>query len=224
MLVSWNVRDRFRVWSKAMNTRRGRSRKHAVTLIEAVLFVSIALGLIVGGLVFYGQASLAHKVTAQMRVASAIISEARILVRQKLPFNTNLLPILDASGALPASAVLQQVGGSNSSHFISNEWGGKLYLGYDEVYMQATGRSEPAVEFALTDVPEQACVRLVTLDASGNNGYLHDVLAVRFASNYVFPPIFFYRYPPFSPHDAASLCRTISREGVVYGVFFYIKP
>jgi len=41
--------------------RSPRRRNRAVTLIEAVLYISIALALIVGGLVFYQQASTAAK-------------------------------------------------------------------------------------------------------------------------------------------------------------------
>jgi len=36
--------------------RPGFFRQRAVTLIEAVLFISVALGLIVGGIVFFQQA------------------------------------------------------------------------------------------------------------------------------------------------------------------------
>jgi hypothetical protein len=42
-------------------------RNRAVTLIEAVLYISIALALIVGGLVFFQQASTAQKTNATIR-------------------------------------------------------------------------------------------------------------------------------------------------------------
>ena len=46
-------------------TKHGARR--GVTLIEAVLFISIALGLIVGGLVFFQQASLAARTNDAVR-------------------------------------------------------------------------------------------------------------------------------------------------------------
>ncbi|MCA3441438.1 MAG: hypothetical protein INF50_14100, partial [Rhodobacter sp.] len=48
-----------------------------MTLIEAVLYIAVALALIVGGLVFFQQASLASRVNEQVRVLSALVAEAR---------------------------------------------------------------------------------------------------------------------------------------------------
>ncbi len=45
----------------------GAARRRGVTLIEAVLYISIALALIVGGLVFFQQASLAQRTNSAVR-------------------------------------------------------------------------------------------------------------------------------------------------------------
>ena len=58
-----------------------RRRNRAVTLIEAVLYISIALALIVGGLVFFQQASTAARTSAMVRHVSAIVAETRVLMK-----------------------------------------------------------------------------------------------------------------------------------------------
>ena len=58
-----------------------RRRNRAVTLIEAVLYISIALALIVGGLVFFQQASTAAKTSALVRQLSATLAEGRVLIK-----------------------------------------------------------------------------------------------------------------------------------------------
>ncbi len=56
-------------------------RLRGVTLIEAVLYISIALALIVGGLVFYRQASFASDFNSMNRLLSLTVVEARIFAR-----------------------------------------------------------------------------------------------------------------------------------------------
>ena len=55
--------------------------RRGVTLIEAVLFIALALGLIVGGLVFYQQASRAARVNEQVRLFSSMFTEVQALLR-----------------------------------------------------------------------------------------------------------------------------------------------
>jgi Tfp pilus assembly protein PilV len=59
--------------------RRASGTRRAVTLIEAVLFIAVALGLIVGGLVFYQQAQTARQTQEAVRLTQAIVSESRAL-------------------------------------------------------------------------------------------------------------------------------------------------
>ena len=56
------------------NPAQSPARKRGVTLIEAVLFISIALGLIVGGIVFFQQASLAQRTNDAVRTVSGVAS------------------------------------------------------------------------------------------------------------------------------------------------------
>jgi hypothetical protein len=81
-------------------------RHRAVTLIEAVLFIAIALGLIVGGLVFFRQASTARQTQETVRMAQAIVSEVRALFKRDRPDSqVELAEILIASGAVPSQYV-----------------------------------------------------------------------------------------------------------------------
>jgi hypothetical protein len=57
--------------------RRAPFRNRGVTLAEAVLYTSVALAVILGGLFFARQVSLAATVTEQIRILSALVSEGR---------------------------------------------------------------------------------------------------------------------------------------------------
>jgi hypothetical protein len=87
---------------------RSPSRRYrAVTLIEAVLYISIALALIVGGLVFFQQASTAAKTSTMVRQFSATLAEGRVLIKE-LPLTadeSNLNNLLIAAGAVPPDIV-----------------------------------------------------------------------------------------------------------------------
>ena len=169
MLVSWNVRDRFRAWSKAMNARRGRSRKHAVTLIEAVLFISIALGLIVGGLVFYGQASVARQAQEVLRLIQAINTEARSLVRQMSPGDCADTRTLIAMGAIPSGYVNSQdemVLPWDNGEFLDN--GGSFSVSsYAGCAFAETAQMSYAIAYQFTAMPKALCVRLLPFSADG---------------------------------------------------------
>ncbi|MCE2748781.1 MAG: hypothetical protein LW715_08410 [Rhodobacter sp.] len=106
----------------ARAARLGAARKRGVTLIEAVLYISIALALIVGGLVFFQQASLAQRTNSAVRNISAIASETRGLYQQQNSFSGLTTGALINAGAVPTSLVT--VSGTTSS--LTNEWGGTI--------------------------------------------------------------------------------------------------
>jgi hypothetical protein len=49
------------------------SHRRAVTLIEVVLFIAIALGITIGGLVFYQQASTARQTQETVRFVQSLV-------------------------------------------------------------------------------------------------------------------------------------------------------
>ena len=140
-------------------------RNRAVTLIEAVLYISIALALIVGGLVFFQQASTAAKTSTMVRQLSAVIAETRILMKwqadtksqSKLGNMIDITPVLIAAGAVPSDMV-------KSATELSNPFGGKT-----EFYSWFPLLGEPLIYMRLSNVPQGVCARLLT--ASGGSDY-----------------------------------------------------
>jgi hypothetical protein len=134
--------------------RSPRRRNRAVTLIEAVLYISIALALIVGGLVFYQQASTAAKTSTMVRQLSAILAEARVLVKGQ-PISgectssaCQLSPMLIAAGAVPPDMV-------KDSRTLSNPFGGTIFI-----WAQRDRADE--IGFSLSNIPQAVCTRLLT--------------------------------------------------------------
>lgn len=150
--------------------------RRGVTLIEAVLFISIALGLIVGGLVFFQQASLAARTNDAVRSLSSIASETRAAYRTQDNFAGLTPNVLIASGAVPSS----QISGGG----IVNEWNQPVTIGPSAAALPVftgatnTGLENRFFEIVYTNVPEAACTRLAT--ASDGNGPIGPgIVAVR---------------------------------------------
>jgi carbamoyl-phosphate synthase large subunit len=57
-------------------------RFRSVTLIEAVLFISIAIGVIIGGLVFFRQAQTASRTMETVRLYQALLTESKVMRRR----------------------------------------------------------------------------------------------------------------------------------------------
>lgn len=131
------------------------ARKRGVTLIEAVLFISIALGLIVGGIVFFQQASLAQRVNDAVRTISGIASETRALYQSSTDFTGLDVDVLIAAGAVPTSIINADNDG------LVSEWGTEI-----DVVVNADDANFFDVTYP--GVPTAACVRLVTFDNQGS--------------------------------------------------------
>jgi type II secretory pathway pseudopilin PulG len=143
----------------ARAARLGSTRKRGVTLIEAVLYISIALALIVGGLVFFQQASLAQRTNSAVRNISAIASETRGLYQQQTSFTGFDQSALINAGAVPTSLI----SGSN----LVNEWGGTILAGPNAVLTAPALAAGEGFTVTYPSLPTAACVRLTTTDASG---------------------------------------------------------
>jgi hypothetical protein len=140
-----------------------RRRNRAVSLIEAVLYISIALALIVGGLVFFQQASTAAKTSTMVRQLSAMLAEARVLAKG-LPVGAtplSITPLLISAGAVPPDML-------ESAFTLSNPFGGSV-----QIYSTLTG-GDPALYIFLSNVPQSVCARLLTATSgsgSVSSGY-----------------------------------------------------
>ena len=96
-----------------------RAARRGVTLIEAILFISIALGLIVGGIVFYNQANTASTTNDAARNINAMASEIRSLYNDRAAFTGLDAQTLIRAGAIPANLV--------NGTTINNEFAGGSY-------------------------------------------------------------------------------------------------
>jgi len=127
-------------------------RNRAVTLIEAVLYISIALALIVGGLVFFQQASTAAKTSTMVRQLSALVAETRALTRG-IPLSAipaDIEAFLISAGAVPLDMVL-------SPTSISNPFGGTVKLS-----AFAVASMDPLFTLEVSNIPQGVCARLLT--------------------------------------------------------------
>ncbi|MCA3452354.1 MAG: hypothetical protein INF92_18745 [Rhodobacter sp.] len=147
----------------ARAARLGAARKRGVTLIEAVLYISIALALIVGGLVFFQQASLAQRTNSAVRNISAIASETRGLYQQQNSFSGLTTGALINAGAVPTSLVT--VSGTTST--LTNEWGGTITVEPNLALTSPTLAAGAGFTVIYPSLPTAACVRLASVDASG---------------------------------------------------------
>ena len=141
-------------------------RNRAVTLIEAVLYISIALALIVGGLVFFQQASTAAKTSATVRQLSAIIAEARVLIKGMPQTGSVDEPMDIASFLISAGAVPPDMVTSATS--LSNPFGGATVLGS---WPSING---PVILIGLSNVPQGVCARLMTASSGSDFSPLTD--------------------------------------------------
>jgi hypothetical protein len=149
----------------ARAARLGSTRKRGVTLIEAVLYISIALALIVGGLVFFQQASLAQRTNSAVRNISAMASETRGLYQGQASFKDFSHTALVNAGAVPTSLVTNAATGE-----MKNEWGGVITAGTNAVALAAPSPLAINEGFWVVypGLPTAACVRLTSTDSLGS--------------------------------------------------------
>ena len=197
----------------ARAARLGSTRKRGVTLIEAVLYISIALALIVGGLVFFQQASLAQRTNSAVRNISAIASETRGLYQQQNDFEGFTQAALINAGAVPTSLI----GGTAAAPILVNEWGGNIVAGGTAA---VAGPPAFAVNsgFFVTypNVPTAACVRLTSTDGSGSGRVGSGIRAVTFGTTRIVPAS--SATPPveqLNPTQVSTACTNAAVNGVV---------
>jgi len=198
----------------ARAARLGAARKRGVTLIEAVLYISIALALIVGGLVFFQQASLAQRTNSAVRNISAIASETRGLYQSANSFANLSEGTLISAGAVPSSLL----GGTPAAPTLVNEWGGNIVVGPTAAIV---GPPVFAVNsgFFVTypSVPTAACVRLTSADLSGSGRVGSGIRSVTFGNAAAVTPSSGGANPTeqLEPGDVATLCTNNAANGVV---------
>ncbi|MBL4558671.1 MAG: hypothetical protein JKP98_21275 [Rhodobacteraceae bacterium] len=131
-----------------------------MTLIEAVLFISIALAVIVGGLVFYQQAAIASQTQATIRLAQALVAETRSRFRPDDAKIDNLDEVMVKAGAVPGNAVLDGTDGC----WVQSQWGG--CIAFKSSFIKSSG--ERYMEMKLYGIRPAVCARIVPFDEAGN--------------------------------------------------------
>lgn len=204
-----------------------RPLRRGVTLIEAVLFISVALGLIVGGLVIFNQASLSSRVAAQTRSLAALFSEAQVMLK-RAPHGDwendwdyeSLNSILIASGAVPASKIgepipFYHISGVVLDTRLRTEWGtalgsviGNASLGAGAgLPGWATGNDKTLVGFILDSIPPEACSRLAATDNTGR----YPFGGITWATRVQRPGHGWHveHVGPMSPAEAGEMCHLV---------------
>ena len=197
------------------------NRRRAVTLIEAVLFISVALGLIVGGIVFYQQAILNQRTAGETRALTSQLAELRAAIRTSGSDGFSLSNVDDyliAAKAVPAEQVADSVG-PNGLHIMSgrsrlrNAWGGEV------TWLLDNSTPIPRLSFVSFGVPVEACSRLLVTDQSGYSriGQLVLNLYAGDADTTGQMELAQVVTPPLSPSGAAALCTAadVSNDGLV---------
>ena len=156
----------------------GRAARRGVTLIEAVLYIAVALGLIVGGLVFYQQASRAAQWQDVRRGIEAVNSEVRALY-QVTKWNNQVglwnQPNSNAGESLTKTLIAM---GSVPAEMISSN-GRQIVLAHDgwlQIY-HAQDPDDPTlfnIVMTITKVPQWLCTRLLPTTKNGPNAITGD--------------------------------------------------
>lgn len=203
----------------------GAVRRRGVTLIEAVLYISIALALIVGGLVFFQQASLAQRTNSAVRNISAIASEVRALYQGSISFANLEEVALIRAGAVPSSMV--------DGTTLVNEWGGTVSVrsSIQQTNGGQTWRANSGFTITYEDIPEAACVRLTNADINGTGRAGSGIRAIGFtAPTYNAPaapdPITgivanWAFEGDLTPGNVADLCRTAANLGTTADIIYW---
>lgn len=147
-----------------------RARQRGISLIEGILYLVLALSLVVGGIILFQNAQLSNRVTETARGVVAIASETRALYQNSTSFGAadgDLNGVLINAGAVPLN--FQGDGG------IRHPWGGDV-----NVIGSPTGFGEQFFAIELVGVPTDACIRIATVDGSGQGTLGVGIAAVEF--------------------------------------------
>ena len=132
--------------------------ERGATLIEAVLFTVVALGLVTGGVVMYEQASNSSRNNEIIRMIAALQSQVRALHQSQAGFGTaDMADLLIASNAVPSSLQTDTDDDGDNDAIIS-PFGGDVTV---------TGATENFT-IEVEEVPVGICSRILACDAAGN--------------------------------------------------------
>ncbi len=141
----------------------------------------MALALIVGGLVFYQQASMAARVNRVTSTASSLISETRALAVQNgswSPLPGILETVLIAQGSVPQSALDET---KPLGQRIRHPWDSNMMVSIQD-YGAIT-----YLNFSLWSVPVAVCTRLAWFDGRGTGAFASNITRACHAQSGLYP-------------------------------------
>ena len=160
--------------------RPAKRRRRGVTLIEAVLYISIALALIVGGLVFYQQTVLASRVNSTARALAFVIAEVRTILTESTAdiaaTEQQTEALLLARGSVPVDFV---DGSRPAGRRILNPWGGELTFSYRAARNPGTGVRNAQMTVYIKRIPVAVCMRIGASNEAGNNSWVTNMTSGR---------------------------------------------
>lgn len=132
------------------------ARRRAISLIEGVLYLVIALAIIVGGIVFFQQSQLSNRVTDTARAAVGISSQMRALYQNQNVFgdNVDLTSAALKSGAVPSNFI----GGAAADSIVHPFDGGSVTI-------MGIGRG---FVMSYSGITAPACQRMAIIDETGS--------------------------------------------------------
>ncbi len=187
-------------------------RRRGVTLIEAVLYISVALALIVGGLVFYQQAAFQSRMNSVVRTYSALIAEARTMTGEG--------PILGEAGFYFENLLYARGAVPAELWDATKPPGERLRLPFPN--MSATLGVELAADGTSTivlfqqNMPVNLCSRLFVVSRRDTR-YANGAFGVAYFSDEVSggPSVshVIEFFPSISPAQAGTYCRSADANG-----------
>ncbi|MCA3459318.1 MAG: hypothetical protein IOC92_09625 [Rhodobacter sp.] len=183
-----------------------------------MLYIAIALALIVGGLVFYQQASLQSRTNSVVRTYSALIAEARIVAGELSSLNAaNFEELLYVRGSIPAD-----------NWDAAKPVGQRLRLPFADMYATLAIDFAPngvnTISLFQFNMPVRLCSRLFVASRASTSYANGAVTAVLQDENYSGAVVHsFFVFPSVTPAQAATYCRTadINGNGLVFAVISF---
>ena len=187
-------------------------RRRGVTLIEAVLYISVALALIVGGLVFYQQAAFQSRMNSVVRTYSALIAEARTVTGEGFSIEGDagsyFEDLLYARGAIPAELWDATKPSGERLRLPFPNMSATLAVG-----LAADGTS--TITLFQQNMPVSLCSRLFVASRRDTR-YANGALTAIFSDALGGPPAAVHSYfvfPSVTPEQSGTYCRSADVNG-----------
>ena len=171
--------------------------ERGATLIEAVLFTVIALGLVIGGIVFFEQASMSARTNDSVRMMASLQSQVRALFQSQSTFGTSEVSSLLISANAVPSSMQSDTDNDGENDALVNSFGGDVVV---------TGATKQFT-IKLTKVPVDVCTRVIPFDDLGNGVIGTGIAKISDGTD--------TDTDGLSASDAATFCGTNATGGIV---------